>query len=62
MRAIFKFSKESSVSDSDFINVPADSIDIRDGWIGAWNGEKLVAIAKADLIDSCHLSEKKEER
>ena len=56
MRAVFKF------NNGEYLNVPADSIDIRDGWVGAWNGESLVAIAKADVLDSCHLSDKKEDQ
>ena len=56
MRAVFKF------SNGDYLNAEADQIDVRDKWILAWNGESLVAIVKADVLDSCHLSEKKEER
>lgn len=52
MRAIFK------LSNGDYINIPADSIDVRDNFICAWNGDNLVAIAKTELVDSCHLSEK----
>lgn len=46
--------------DGEHLNVAADCIDIRDGWIMAWKGEDLVVIAKADEIISCHMSEKKE--
>lgn len=54
-RAIFK------LSNGDFINIPADQIDIREDWICAWNGEDIVAIAKADIVDSCHLSKSERE-
>jgi hypothetical protein len=53
-RAIFK------LNNGDFINVPADQIDVRDHWICAWDGESLVAIVKAEIVDSCHLSKQKE--
>lgn len=46
--------------DGEHLNIPADYIDIRDGWIMVWRGEDIVAIAKADEIISCHISEKKE--
>lgn len=45
--------------DGEHLNIPADCIDIRDGWILAWKGEDIVAIAKAEEIISCHISEKK---
>lgn len=56
MRAVFKF------SNGDYLNVPADQIDVRNEWILAWNGEDIVAIAKVDVVDICYLSEKKEEK
>jgi hypothetical protein len=46
--------------DGEHLNIPADGIDIRDGWIMAWKGEFLVVISKAEEIISCHISEKKE--
>ena len=46
--------------DGEHLNVPADCIDIREGWIFAWKGDLIVAIVKADEVISCHLSEKKE--
>lgn len=46
--------------DGEHLNIPADYIDIREEWIVAWNGEYIVAMAKADDVISCHLSEKKE--
>lgn len=42
-------------------NIPGDCIDIRDGWVMAWDGEYIVAIAKAEEVVSCHISEKKGE-
>lgn len=52
-RVIIKF------KDDTFINIQADCIDIRDGWIMAWSGELVVAMAKADEVISCHISEQK---
>jgi hypothetical protein len=46
--------------DGNHINLPADCIDLRDGWVMAWNGEMLVAMARADEVIACWLSEKKE--
>jgi hypothetical protein len=46
--------------DGEHINIPADAIDIRDEWIVAWKGDFIVAMAKAEEIISCHLSETKE--
>jgi hypothetical protein len=46
--------------DGEHLNIPADCIDIREGWVIAWRGEDIVAIANAELIISCHISEKKE--
>lgn len=46
--------------DGEHLNIPADCIDIRDGWIMAWWGDSIVALAKAEEIISCHISEKKE--
>ena len=42
------------------INIPADGIDYREGWVVAWNGDNIVAIAKGDEVSVCYLSEKKE--
>jgi hypothetical protein len=53
-RVIIKF------KNGDHMNIPGDCIDYRDGWIIAWKGDFIVAIAKADEVVSCHLSEKKE--
>jgi hypothetical protein len=55
-RAIFK------LNNGDFINVPADAIDVRENWICAWDGEDIVAIVKEGIVDSCHLSKQKEEK
>ena len=46
--------------DGEHLNIPADCIDLRDGWVFAWNGDFIVIIAKGEDIISCHISEKKE--
>lgn len=46
--------------DGEHLNIPADCIDIREGWIVAWKDDYIVVIAKAEEIISCHISEKKE--
>ena len=46
--------------DGSHVNLKADCIDIRDGFVMGWNGEALVVIAKMDCVASCYLSEKKE--
>jgi hypothetical protein len=33
--------------DGEHMNIPADCIDLRDGWIFAWKGDFIVAIAGA---------------
>ena len=53
-RAIIK------LKDGTHINIPSDAIDLRDGFVMAWNGDYLVAIVKADEVTVCYLSEKKE--
>ena len=53
-RLIIKF------KNGEHINLPADCIDIRDGWIVAWQGENIVVIANMDEVYVCYLSEKKE--
>lgn len=53
-RVVVKF------KDGSHINLPADAIDIRDGWVMAWNGEALVVITVAEGVETCYLSEKKE--
>jgi hypothetical protein len=46
--------------DGEHLNIPADCIDIRDGWIMAWSGELIVVLAKAEEVNVCYISEKKE--
>lgn len=46
--------------DGEHLNIPAECIDIRDEWIIAWNGENIVALAKAEEVNVCYISEKKE--
>lgn len=53
-RVIIRFKND------DHLNIPADCIDIRDGWIVAWKGEDMVAIARAEEVNVCYISEKKE--
>ena len=53
-RVIIKF------TNGDHLNLPADCVDIRDGWIIAWKGEAIVVIAKMEEVNVCYMSEKKE--
>ena len=46
--------------DGEHLNLPADCIDIRDGWLVAWRGEDIVVVAKMDEVKVCYISEKKE--
>ena len=55
-RAVFK------LKDGEYINVPADQIDKQGDWVVAWQGEDIVAIAKAEIVDLCRLTESNEER
>ena len=41
----------------EYINIPADTIDIKDGWVCAWNGESLVAVAKEEIVEYCKITE-----
>jgi hypothetical protein len=52
-RVVIKF------KDGEHINLQADCIDIRDGWIMAWRGDALVVVANADEVNVCYISEKK---
>ena len=45
--------------DGEHINLQADCIDIRDGWIMAWRGDTLVVVADANEVNVCYMSEKK---
>ena len=47
-------------NNGDLINIQADCIDIRDGYVMAWQGECIVAYVRAEVVDICYLSEKKE--
>ena len=53
-RVIIKF------KNGEHINLPADWMDFRDGWVMAWNGENLVVVADATEVNVCYISEKKE--
>ena len=46
--------------DGEHINLQADCIDFRDGWIMAWSGDYLVVMANANEVNVCYISEKKE--
>ena len=54
-RAVFK------LKGGEYINCPADQIDVRNEWICAWNKEDIVAIAKAEIVEVCRLAESNEE-
>jgi hypothetical protein len=47
-------------TNGDHLNIQADCIDVRDGFVMAWRGEYLVAYVNAQVVDICYLSEKKE--
>ena len=53
-RCIIKF------TNGEYINLPGDYIDIRDGWVMAWKGEFIVAIVRADEVLAGYISEKKD--
>lgn len=42
------------------VNIPADCIDHREGWIYAWRGDYIVVIVRAEEVIACYISEKKE--
>ena len=50
MRVIIK------LKNNDHINISGDAIDIRDGFVMAWNGDFLVAVVASDMVSSAHLS------
>lgn len=52
-RCIIKFKND------EYLNIPAEWIDVRDAWVMAWDGEALVAVAKAEDVICCYISEKK---
>lgn len=54
-RVIIKFNDKESV-----VNVSADRITHDEGWIKAYNGENLVAMAWSECVDTAYISEKKE--
>ena len=53
-RVVIKF------KDGEHININGDYIDVRDEFIFAWNGEFMVAIARASEVNTCYISEKNE--
>ena len=50
-RAIIKLKRDS------YINVRANAIDLRDGWVMAWNDDMLVAVVAGDQVEACYLKE-----
>lgn len=53
-RVVFKF------KDGDGMNLPGDYIEMRDDFIFVFNGEYVVAIVRADIVNIVCISEKKE--
>lgn len=53
-RCIIKF------KDGDHVNLQADCIDSRDGWIVAWRGNEMIALVDMNIVNIVYLSEKKE--
>lgn len=53
-RVVFKF------KDGDGMNLPGDYIEHRDEFIYVFNGEYVVAIVRADIVNIVCISEKKE--
>jgi hypothetical protein len=49
-----------NLRDDSFINIEADAIDKRDGFVMAWNGEFVVALVNEQEVKSCYISERKE--
>lgn len=47
------------LKDGTYVNVNADCLDYRKGFIMAWCGDTLVAIVNAKETTSCHISEQK---
>lgn len=47
--------------DGEYLNLPADCIDLREGWFFAWRGEFIVVMAKAEEVITCYISEKRED-
>lgn len=48
------------LKDGEYINIRGDAIDVRDGFIMAWDGDALVAVANAECVSSAHIAEVKE--
>lgn len=47
------------LKDASFINIYANAIDLREGWVMAWHDDMLVAIVREDEVEACYLSEQK---
>lgn len=53
-RVVFKF------KDGDGMNLPGDYIEMRDDFIYVFNGEYVVAIVRADIVNIVCISERKD--
>ena len=47
------------LKDGSYININADCLDYRKGYIMAWDGDTIVAIVNAKEVISCHISKQK---
>lgn len=47
------------LKDGSYININADCLDYRKGYIMAWDGDIIVAIVKAKETISCHISKQR---
>ena len=56
-RVVFKF---TDAIEPNHMNIPGDCIDMRDGFIYVWDGDLVVAIVRAEMVNMVCISEKKE--
>lgn len=54
MRVVIKF------ENGEYLNIPGDYIDVRDGWVLAYKDEYLVAACKEAEVKIIYITEKKE--
>lgn len=54
MRVVIKFES------GEYLNIPGDYIDVRDGWVFAYKDEYLVAACKEVEVKIIYITEKKE--
>ena len=52
-RVVIKF------KDGTYINVLADTLELKKGMVMAWSDDRLVAVVKTKDVISCHMSEQK---